>query len=116
MNRFARVLLVSVAAFLVLVLVGIVVLNGTYYGRERVRRVALDALRGMVHGEVIVGRIDGNLLDRFFNGGAVVDFVSIGFGGLRTGIFNVADLAITCGALWLLVHTAPWRAPATPEP
>ena len=65
MNRPARILLVSIAAILALVLVAVVVLNGTYYGRERVRTLALDALRDLVHGEVIVGRIDGNLLDRF---------------------------------------------------
>jgi translocation and assembly module TamB len=65
MPRFVRILLVSVAALLILVTLGIVVLNGTYYGRERVRRLALDAVRDIVNGEVIVGRIDGNLLDRF---------------------------------------------------
>ena len=65
MPRFAKGLLAGVAAFLVLVIIGVVVLNGTYYGRERVRRLALDAVRDIVHGEVIVGRIDGNLLDRF---------------------------------------------------
>ena len=65
MSRYVRILLVAVAAFLILVIIGVVILNGTYYGRERVRRLALDALRGIVHGEVIVGRIDGNLLDRF---------------------------------------------------
>ena len=65
MKRLTRVFLLSVAAILVLVLVGVVVLNGTYFGRERVRRIALDAIRDMVHGDVIVGRIDGNLLDRF---------------------------------------------------
>ncbi|HEX6944360.1 MAG TPA: translocation/assembly module TamB domain-containing protein [Gemmatimonadaceae bacterium] len=65
MNRPARIILVSIAALLALVIVAIVVLNGTYFGRERVRTLALDALRDMVHGEVIVGRIDGNLLDRF---------------------------------------------------
>jgi len=65
MTRATRVLLGSLAALLLVVLVAVVVLNGTYYGRERVRRIALDALRDMVHGEVMVGRIDGNLLDRF---------------------------------------------------
>lgn len=65
MARITRILLGSVAVLLLLVLVGIVVLNGTYYGRERVRRLALDAVRGLVNGEVTVGRIDGNLLDRF---------------------------------------------------
>ena len=40
----------------------------------------------------------GNLLDRFFHDGIVVDFINIGIGPVRTGIFNVADMAITAGA------------------
>lgn len=65
MSRFAKPALLAVAALLVLMIIGVVVLNGTYYGRERVRRLALDAMRDIVNGELIVGRIDGNLLDRF---------------------------------------------------
>ena len=65
MTRITRIVLGAVAVLLLLVLVGVVVLNGTYYGRERVRRLALDAIRDLVNGEVTVGRIDGNLLDRF---------------------------------------------------
>jgi signal peptidase II len=41
----------------------------------------------------------GNLLDRMLNDGAVVDFVSVGIGSLRTGVFNLADLAIVFGLL-----------------
>ena len=43
-----------------------------------------------------------NWLDRFAFG-RVVDFINIGFGPLRTGIFNVADVAIMfgCGLLVL---------------
>jgi signal peptidase II len=48
----------------------------------------------------------GNLIDRLIHDGAVVDFVSVGVGPLRTGIFNVADAAITLGVLLLLI---PWR-------
>lgn len=65
MSRISRLLLAGVAVLLSVVIVGVIVLNGTYYGRERVRRLALDAVQDIVHGEVIVGRIDGNLLDRF---------------------------------------------------
>jgi lipoprotein signal peptidase len=32
-----------------------------------------------------------------------VDFVTLGAGGIRTGIFNVADVAIMSGALLFLV-------------
>lgn len=55
----------------------------------------------------------GNLYDRL-TVGYVVDFVSMGFSGLRTGIFNVADVAITTGILlflWLRV-----RKPAQETP
>lgn len=45
----------------------------------------------------------GNWLDRLLNEGRVIDFVSLGVGGLHTGIFNVADVAITTGILIVLV-------------
>lgn len=47
----------------------------------------------------------GNWLDRVLHHGAVTDFVSIGFAGLRTGIFNLADLAVVAGVGVLLVST-----------
>jgi signal peptidase II len=45
-----------------------------------------------------------NLIDRAAGGGRVVDFLNLGIGGLRTGVFNFADLAITLGAVALLVE------------
>lgn len=44
----------------------------------------------------------GNLLDRFIYDGYVVDFINVGIGSLRTGIFNIADVAIMAGVLMLL--------------
>jgi signal peptidase II len=44
----------------------------------------------------------GNLIDGVTSGGSVVDFINLGIGPVRTGIFNVADVAITVGALILL--------------
>jgi signal peptidase II len=38
-----------------------------------------------------------NLVDRITYG-MVIDFMNVGIGSLRTGIFNVADMAITLGA------------------
>ena len=52
---------------------------------------------------LIVGGGFGNLIDRVFNEGRVVDFLNLGIGALRTGIFNVADIAITFGVAWLLI-------------
>jgi signal peptidase II len=38
-----------------------------------------------------------NWIDRIAHG-SVVDFLNVGIGPLRTGVFNVADVAIMCGA------------------
>jgi signal peptidase II len=45
-----------------------------------------------------------NLIDRIAFDGRVVDFLNIGIGPLRTGIFNIADMAITFGALFMFVE------------
>jgi len=42
-----------------------------------------------------------NFYDRVVNNGAVIDFLNIGVGSLRTGIFNVADIAIMFGVFML---------------
>ena len=46
----------------------------------------------------------GNLLDRVLHDGRVVDFMNLGIGPLRTGIFNVADVCITIGVLLLVIQ------------
>lgn len=51
---------------------------------------------------LVLGGGLGNLIDRIFNEGRVVDFMNIGIGSLRTGVFNVADIAITLGIIWFL--------------
>lgn len=43
----------------------------------------------------------GNLWDRIATGGWVVDFLNLGVGPLRTGIFNVADVALMAGVALL---------------
>ncbi|WP_293755459.1 signal peptidase II [uncultured Paraglaciecola sp.] len=43
-----------------------------------------------------------NFYDRALNNGAVIDFLNVGIGSLRTGIFNVADMAIMLGVFLLL--------------
>jgi signal peptidase II len=54
----------------------------------------------------------GNLVDRIFHNGLVVDFLNLGIGQLRTGIFNVADMAIMAGFAILIFQHRP--APAQP--
>ena len=43
-----------------------------------------------------------NLIDRIIHDGIVVDFLNIGIGNLRTGILNIADIAITFGIILML--------------
>jgi signal peptidase II len=43
-----------------------------------------------------------NLVDRAARG-HVVDFLNVGIGSLRTGIFNVADVAVMLGAILIIV-------------
>ncbi len=61
---------------------------------------------------LIVGGGFGNLIDRVVNEGRVVDFMNLGIGALRTGIFNVADIAISLGVVWLLTLSLTKREPS----
>lgn len=45
----------------------------------------------------------GNIIDRILYDRHVTDFMNIGFGSLRTGIFNVADIFVTSGVIGLLL-------------
>jgi signal peptidase II len=66
------------------------------------RSASLAPGQRLALGLVVAGGL-GNLVDRLANDGRVVDFVSLGIGSLRTGIFNVADVAITAGVLAAMV-------------
>ena len=55
-------------------------------GRWHVAALALIASGGV-----------GNWIDRLTNDGRVTDFLNLGVGALRTGIFNVADIALIAG-------------------
>lgn len=46
----------------------------------------------------------GNLIDRVLYDRHVTDFINLGIENIRTGIFNVADMYITGGAILLLIH------------
>jgi signal peptidase II len=65
------------------------------FGRHLRSPVAVVALG------LVLGGAAGNLADRLLRdtGGAVIDFVDVGF----WPVFNVADAAVTIGALGLLV-------------
>lgn len=57
-----------------------------------------------------------NLIDRLVYDGRVTDFLNVGIGSLRTGIFNLADMAILAGALLLVVKGGNASSSSTPTP
>ena len=98
--------------FIGLTLVALVVLGKLYvetplFGRVRVLALAL-----------VAGGAVGNLLDRVKSARGVVDFLDVGVGSWRWPTFNVADIAVSVGAvllawtLWQSDQSAA-RAPAT---
>jgi signal peptidase II len=67
--------------------------------RERVRNPLLACALALVLGGAV-----GNLLDRLFNG-FVIDFLLLHYGGWTFPAFNVADIAITLGAILLILDS-----------
>jgi signal peptidase II len=86
-----------------------VLVMGLVYASLFARR--LGPARFIALGLIAGGGIS-NLMDRLFYGGRVTDFLNVGIGSFRTGIFNLADMAILAGGL-LLIFTryAPSRGP-----
>src|SRR5262245_41023548 len=80
--------------------------------------VAVAAFKLRWRGAPFIGAIlflaggGSNLVDRITRG-AVVDFMNVGVGSLRTGIFNVADVALMTGAA-LMVLGVHRKANSTP--
>jgi signal peptidase II len=73
-----------------------------------------DRFRQLALGLVAGGAV-GNLIDRIRSPRGVVDFLDVGVGALRWPTFNVADIAVSCGAIALAVSL--WREDARrPEP
>jgi signal peptidase II len=60
---------------------------------------------------LVAGGAAGNLIDRLRWDRGVVDFIDVGLGNTRFYIFNVADAAITVGAilLWFAMRNAERR-------
>jgi signal peptidase II len=56
----------------------------------------------VVASSMIIGGGIGNLIDRISRDGAVIDFVNVGIGPIRTGIFNIADMAVLFGCILLM--------------
>lgn len=89
-------ILASLASALVLYL-----LTGTPRA-ERLQRLSLG---------LILGGAIGNIIDRLWLNG-VVDFIQVGVAGYYWPIFNVADSAVTIGAVLLAITHLRKREPA----
>jgi len=98
-------LLVAAAAFLVL---------GTLYRRFPPGWALPATALALVTGGAL-----GNALDRLRSDRGVVDFIDVGFGTTRFWTFNVADIAITLGAVLLAFAltrpTIPGKHPETSD-
>lgn len=81
--------------FTVLTVVALVIL-----GRLYIQTVPGDRPRVLALALVCAGAI-GNLLDRLRSDMGVVDFLDIGIGASRWPTFNVADMAVSTGAVLL---------------
>ena len=76
--------------------------------RLRVRLAAMGA---------ILGGALGNLVDRIFYNGHVVDFIDVGLGASRFYTFNVADIGVSVGgAILFLCILLEGRRKPDPEP
>src|SRR5450755_604432 len=68
---------------------------------------------------LVAGGGISNLIDRLLYDGRVTDFLNVGIGSRRTGIFNLADMAIMAGVLLLILRRgapAPAASPPTGAP
>jgi signal peptidase II len=81
--------------FLVLSLVALVALAMMYYYTPLADRLRLASIA------LICGGAVGNLIDRVRSEHGVVDFLDVGIGTVRWPVFNVADMAVTAGAIIL---------------
>ena len=87
--------------FLFLSLLALAALAAMYWvtpARDRVRLASIA---------LICGGALGNLLDRIRSANGVVDFLDVGIGDIRWPVFNVADIAVTTGAIFLALSL--WR-------
>ena len=62
----------------------------------------------------VAGGALGNLIDRLFYDGLVVDFIDIGIGAHRFWTFNVADMGVTLGGAVLFLSLWSESRSATP--
>jgi signal peptidase II len=81
--------------FVALTFAALLVLGRLYLDTPLAHRARTLALA------LVTGGALGNLLDRLKSGRGVVDFIDVGVGAWRWPTFNMADIAVTSGAMLL---------------
>jgi signal peptidase II len=81
--------------FMALAIVALVVLGAM------VRQTAANHHFRLITLGLVCGGAVGNLIDRITSAGGVVDFIDVWIGKFHWPTFNVADMAVSCGAIAL---------------
>lgn len=79
---------------------GALLVTATAVWALRSRHITASQIMGAA---LICGGGLGNVIDRLSRGGHVTDFLNVGVGLLRTGIFNFADVALMVGVALVVV-------------
>lgn len=91
LGAYSRIGFTVIAAVVLIVL-------GVFY-----RRTPIHATAHALGLALVAAGALGNLSDRVLFSHGVVDFIDVGVGTARFWTFNVADAAITCGAILLAI-------------
>ena len=92
--RSIRYIIFSVLSLLIVCVIAVQV----------IRQKQMNLVQTIVSALIIGGGI-GNLIDRLIHDGSVTDFMNIGIGRVRTGIFNAADIFLIVGlGLFILMQ------------
>ena len=97
----------SRVVFFTLSLVALIALIWMYWTTPHHDRLRLSSIALICAGAL------GNLIDRVRSPRGVVDFLDVGIGGMRWPVFNVADMAVTIGAVLLAISL--WQEDTKPR-
>lgn len=89
------------ASFWLLSMLPLAILMGVFIytvkNIEQLRRMKIFSIALIFSGGI------GNIIDRILYDRHVTDFLNLGIGNIRTGIFNVADICVSAGVIGLLL-------------
>ncbi|HEX6590078.1 MAG TPA: signal peptidase II [Longimicrobiales bacterium] len=97
----------SRVVFFTLSLVALIALVWMYWTTPHHDRMRLSSIALICAGAL------GNLIDRVRSPRGVVDFLDVGIGDMRWPVFNVADMAVTIGAVLLAISL--WNEDTKPR-